>query len=144
MFRIYLYGEISLCCQNRIEQTRTFAVVSPRPLLPCPAPSVTAVTHLPVPHRLQPPRFRHPHRADGLHGAGGGDRVRDDVISHLSEMPGGQSGMIGVRVSHLSVSSCVLSPHCVLRISPHCALQASPHCAPQTSPHCAASPLVWC
>ncbi len=30
----------------------------------------------PVPHRLQPPRFRHPHRADGQHGAGGSTGVR--------------------------------------------------------------------
>ena len=50
----------------------------PRPLLPSPAPPVTAVTRLPVPHRLQPPRFRHPHRADGQHRAGGGDGERGD------------------------------------------------------------------
>ena len=36
-------------------------------------PSVTAVTRLPVLHCLHPPRLRHPHRADGQHGAGGGD-----------------------------------------------------------------------
>jgi len=34
-------------------------------------------------HRRQPPRLRHPHRADGLHGAGGGDGVRGGVMSHL-------------------------------------------------------------
>ena len=28
---------------------------------------------LPVPHRPQPPRLRHPHRADGQYGDGGGD-----------------------------------------------------------------------
>ena len=32
---------------------------------------VTAVTHLPVLHWRHPPRFRHPHRPDGQHGAGG-------------------------------------------------------------------------
>lgn len=42
-----------------------------RSLLPCPAPSVTAVTRLPVPHRLHPPRLLHPHQADGQRGAGG-------------------------------------------------------------------------
>ena len=45
----------------------------PRPLLPCADPSVTAVTHLPVPHR------RHPHRADGQHGAGGDAGERGDT-----------------------------------------------------------------
>ena len=44
--------------------------------LPGPAPSVTAVTRLPVLRRHHPPRLRHPHRADGLHGAGGGTGVR--------------------------------------------------------------------
>ena len=41
------------------------------------APSVTAVTHLPVPHHL------HPHRTDGQHRAGGGDGGRGGVMSHL-------------------------------------------------------------
>ncbi len=87
-------------------------------------------------------------------------------------MPGRQSGMTGVRVSHLSVSSRVLSPHCARDCvpppashsaskpashyaalsAPHCAAQTSPHysprisphCAARASPHCAASPLVWC
>ena len=54
-----------------------------RSLLSSPAPSVTAVTRLPVPRRPQPPRFRHPHRADGQHGAGGGDGGRGGVMSHL-------------------------------------------------------------
>ena len=39
--------------------------LAPRSLLPWPALSVTSVTHLPVPHRLHPPRLRHPHRSDG-------------------------------------------------------------------------------
>jgi len=46
-------------------------ILDPPPLLPCPAPPVTAVKHLPVPHRPQPPRLRHTHRTDGQHGAGG-------------------------------------------------------------------------
>ena len=39
-----------------------------------------------VPHRLQPPRLRHPHRADGRHGAGGGagERIFEILEEKLS------------------------------------------------------------
>ncbi len=63
-------------CRNRRRHPQGRSPSPSQPLLPSPAPPVTAVTHLPVPHRLQPPRFRHPHRDDGLHGAGGGDGER--------------------------------------------------------------------
>ncbi len=59
-------------CRNRRRHPQGRSPPPSQPLLPWPAPSVTAITHLPVPHRLQPPRLRHPHRADGLHGTGGG------------------------------------------------------------------------
>lgn len=60
----------------------------PRPLLPRPAPSVTTVTRLPVPNHLQPPRLRHPHRADGQRGAGGGDDrcVGSLIINNLHSL----------------------------------------------------------
>ena len=72
--------------------------------------SYTGVNH---PHR------RHPHWADGQHRAGGGDGG-DVEMSHLSEMLGRDTAMVGMRGPYLSVPSLVLSPHC------------------------AASPLVWC
>lgn len=131
-------------CRNRHRYPPCGGGPAERSFLPGSAPSVTAITHLPVPHRPHPPRFRHPHRADGLHGAGGGDGGRGGVMSHLSEMPRRESGMISVRVSHLSVSSCVLSPHGTPLSASHCAALPVPHSALQTSPHCAASPLVWC
>ena len=51
-------------CRNRRRHPQNRGRPPSRPLLPGPAPSVTAVTHLPVPHLLHPPRLRHPHRAD--------------------------------------------------------------------------------
>ena len=63
-------------CRNQRRHPQGRRGPRPRPLLPGSAPSVTAVTRLPVPHRPQPPRLRHPHRADGQHGAGGGDGER--------------------------------------------------------------------
>ena len=59
-------------CRNRRRHPQGRSPPPSRPLLPCPAPPVAAVTYLPVPHRLQPPRLRHPHRADGQRGTGGG------------------------------------------------------------------------
>ena len=60
----------------------------PQPLLPWPAPSVTAVTRLPVPHRLHPPRLLHPHQADGQRGTGGGDDrcVGSLIINNLHSL----------------------------------------------------------
>ena len=65
-------------CRNRRRHPQGRSPPPSQPLIPWPAPSVTAVTRLPVPHRLQPPRFRHPHRADGQHGAGGSTGVRGE------------------------------------------------------------------
>ena len=94
-----------------------------RPLLPGPAPSVTAVTHLPVLHRRQPPRRRHPHRADGQHHAsgGGGETVEP---SHLSEMLGRDTATADMRGPHLCVPSLVLTPYDTASTSVQ-----SPHCA---------------
>ena len=85
-----------------------------RPLLPSPAPSVTAITQLPVPHRLQPPRHRHPHRADGQSIAGGGTGERGTPIpvrgclsvadAHTRvQIPGGDSRSTGCRNIVVSV-----------------------------------------
>ena len=55
--------------------------------------------------------------------------------------------MIGERVSHLSVSSCVPAPRCTRDSTPRSAHGVPPpasHGASPPAPHCAATPLVWC
>ena len=68
-------------CRNQRRHPQGRSPPPSRPLLSWPAPSVTAITHLPVPHRPQPPRFRHPHRTDGQHGADRGVGERGDLFS---------------------------------------------------------------
>ncbi len=61
-------------CQTLAKHLRNTCQTAPLCILP-PAPLCAATPlrgRLPRLHRLQPPRLRHPHRADGRHGACGG------------------------------------------------------------------------